>query len=213
VCRFHGGAAKHVKAAARTRLENAADRMARQLLGIALTADSEAVMLAAVKDALDRAGLKAPSEVVLSQSDPKPYEQVFGEIGTGTRAESRATRGVTESDTEPLGYDFVAGKTAADGHRETLGSEFQAEAGGWGSVDGHLSSPASAFAADTASGEDAPSHWPHAPAGQATGAADGRHRGNQGATRHIQGDDALAVAAQLVRQKAIESPHKKYRRP
>src|SRR5689334_1145048 len=57
VCRFHGGAARHVKAAARARLENAADLMAKQLLGIALTAEGEAVKLAAIRDALDRAGL------------------------------------------------------------------------------------------------------------------------------------------------------------
>ncbi|WP_156661581.1 hypothetical protein, partial [Mycobacterium sp. 852002-51163_SCH5372311] len=81
VCRFHGGAAKHVKRAARARLENAADLMAKQLLGIALTADSEAVKLAAIRDALDRGGLKAPSEVVLSQGETKPYETVFDSIG------------------------------------------------------------------------------------------------------------------------------------
>lgn len=213
VCRFHGGATKHVKAAARARLENAADRMARQLLGIALTADSEAVMLAAVKDALDRAGLKAPSEVVLSQSDPKPYEQIFDDIGTGTRADSRAARGVAESDSAPLGYEVSAGKANAAGHRETLGSDFQAEAGGWGNDDGTLSSPASAFAADTPPGDGTPSHWPHTPAGQGTRAADGGHRGNQPTTRHVVGDDALAIAGQLARQRAIESPHKKYPRP
>ena len=67
VCRYHGGAAPQIKQAARTRLENAADLMAKQLLGIALTADSDGVKLAAIRDALDRAGLKAPSEVVLSQ--------------------------------------------------------------------------------------------------------------------------------------------------
>lgn len=81
VCRYHGGAAKHVKAAARARLENAADLMAKELLKIALTADSEGVALAAVKDALDRAGLKAPAEVVLSQGETKPYETVFDSIG------------------------------------------------------------------------------------------------------------------------------------
>jgi hypothetical protein len=62
--------------------------MAKQLLGIALTADSEAVMLAAVRDALDRAGLKAPSEVVLSQGEPKPYELIFEGIGGTPSGES-----------------------------------------------------------------------------------------------------------------------------
>lgn len=221
VCATHGANAPQVKRAARQRLEEAADRMAAHLLGLAENASSEAIQLGATNSALDRAGLKAPSEVLLSQSDPKPYEQVFEEIGTSTRAESRATRGVTKSDSEPSGYDVVAGKGTADGHRETLGSGFQAEAGGWGSADGNLSSPASAFAADSAPGGDALSHWPHAPAGQATGSTDGGHGGNQAAsgvtreppTRHVVGDDALAIAAQLARQRAIESPHRKYRRP
>lgn len=93
VCRFHGGAAKQIKRAARVRIENAADRMAKQLLGIALSADSEAVMLAAVKDALDRAGLKPTSEIVLSPGESKPYEEVFDSIAGGSRAESHRARG------------------------------------------------------------------------------------------------------------------------
>ncbi|QLL06669.1 hypothetical protein [Mycobacterium vicinigordonae] len=80
VCRFHGGAAKHVKRAARARLENAADRMAKELLGMAIDPDiSSAVKLAGIRDALDRAGLKAPNEVVLSQGTA-PYEEIFDSI-------------------------------------------------------------------------------------------------------------------------------------
>lgn len=80
VCRFHGGAAKHVKMAARARLENAADRMAQELLGMAIDPDiSSAVKLSAIRDALDRAGLKAPNEVVLSQGTA-PYEEIFDSI-------------------------------------------------------------------------------------------------------------------------------------
>ena len=88
VCRFHGGAAKHVKAAARARLENAADLMARNLLGLATDAESETVKLGATNSALDRAGLKPPAEVVLSQGNTKPYQEVFDEISAGSRAES-----------------------------------------------------------------------------------------------------------------------------
>jgi hypothetical protein len=93
VCRFHGGAAKHVRAAARARLENAADRMARELLGIALSADSESVRLQAIRDSLDRAGLRPPTEVVLSPGNSAPYEEIFDDIAGGSREASRAARG------------------------------------------------------------------------------------------------------------------------
>lgn len=98
VCRAHGGAAGHVKRKARQRLEEASDRMARQLLGIAESAESETVRLAAIKDALDRAGLKAPTTVDVSVG-PKPYETVLGSVvglSGGSRAESRAARGQTD---------------------------------------------------------------------------------------------------------------------
>ena len=94
VCRVHGGAAKHVKAAARARLENAADLMAKELLGIAIDPDvAPAVKLAAIKDALDRSGLKAPSEVVVSAATTTGFDEVFTDVFTGTREESRRMRG------------------------------------------------------------------------------------------------------------------------
>ena len=94
VCRYHGGASKHVKAAARARLENAADRMAKELLGMAIDPDvSDSVKLAAIRDALDRSGLKAPNEVALSQGDSKPYDEIFDSIVAGPRDESRRARG------------------------------------------------------------------------------------------------------------------------
>jgi hypothetical protein len=96
VCRYHGGAARHVKAAAKARIENAADLMAKNLLQLALGAESEQVNLAATNSALDRAGLKAPAEVVLSQGDSKPYEEIFEDIAGNTRAESRRARGIVD---------------------------------------------------------------------------------------------------------------------
>lgn len=94
VCRVHGGAAKHVKAAARARLENAADLMAKELLGIAIDPDvAPAVKLAAIKDALDRSGLKAPNEVVVSASATTGFDEVFTDVFTGSREESRRMRG------------------------------------------------------------------------------------------------------------------------
>ena len=116
VCRVHGGAAPQVVAKARERLALAADRMARELLGIAISAESEAVKLAAVKDALDRAGLGAKTEVELST---KPYEDIMADI-TGiaiiTRAESRARRGLPDEPAlaEPA-YEIVDAELVDDG--------------------------------------------------------------------------------------------------
>jgi hypothetical protein len=88
VCRVHGGAARQCVNAARVRLQNAADKMARELLGIATdTTVPEGVRLAAVKDALDRAGLKPVTAVDLEVST-KPWESVFegiSEIVSGQR--------------------------------------------------------------------------------------------------------------------------------
>ena len=94
-------------AKARERLALAADRMARELLGIATGAESEAVKLAAVKDALDRAGLGAKTEVAL---ELKPWEDIWTTwpgVATITRAESRARRGLpddTPAPAEPAGH-------------------------------------------------------------------------------------------------------------
>ena len=94
VCRYHGGAAEHVKRAARARIENATDLVAKELIVIALSGDSDATRVTAIKDLLDRGGLKAPSEVVLSPGNRAPYEDVFDDISGGSRADSRARRGL-----------------------------------------------------------------------------------------------------------------------
>lgn len=80
VCDYHGAKAPQVKAKARQRLEEAADGMAKALLGIALTAQSESVKLAAIKDALDRAGLGAGQALGLAAKVPQPWEEVLCEV-------------------------------------------------------------------------------------------------------------------------------------
>lgn len=85
VCDHHG-ANRSVRAKARQRLEDAADRMARELLGIATDKSaSESVRLTAIRDALDRAGLRPPTEIAVS-AGTKPYEQIFDSIYHGPRA-------------------------------------------------------------------------------------------------------------------------------
>ncbi|WP_412475542.1 hypothetical protein ACK8HH_03630 [Gordonia sp. LUNF6] len=102
VCRVHGGASGHVRRAARARLEMAADRMAKELLKIAVSDEApDHVKLAAIKDALDRAGLSAKTAVEVSV-DPKPFEGILEAVMSGgSRAESRARRGDTAKDRAP----------------------------------------------------------------------------------------------------------------
>lgn len=113
VCRSHGGAAPQVKRKALQRIQEAADTVARELLVLATGAESEAVKLNAIRDALDRAGLGAKSEVTV---EVKPYEQLINDI-TGvaniSRAEHRALHGrpiidaalVAPLDVEVVGAD------------------------------------------------------------------------------------------------------------
>lgn len=99
VCATHGGRSPQVKAKARVRLEMAADRMAKELLKIAVSDDApDNVKLAAIKDALDRAGLTSKTAVEVSV-DPKPFEQLLSGIAGvsgGSRAASRAARGIED---------------------------------------------------------------------------------------------------------------------
>lgn len=82
VCGTHGGRAPQSKRAARRRIEEAQDRMAEELLGIATSAESEAVRLAAIKDALDRGGTTGKTSVEM-EVGVRPFEQIFTGIDRG----------------------------------------------------------------------------------------------------------------------------------
>ena len=102
VCPMHGGRSPHVKRKARQRLEEASDRMARELLGMATNPNtSEPVRLNAIRDALSRAGISERTAVEVEVGLAKPYEQILSAIEGGSRAEYRRNRGIPD-DTPPL---------------------------------------------------------------------------------------------------------------
>jgi hypothetical protein len=200
VCRYHGGSAKHVKEAARIRLEHAADLMAKQLLEIALAGDTDTVKLAAIRDALDRAGLKAPSEVILSQGEPKPYEVIFDRIGGTPPDESvSATSGYDQAG---LGQGVADAETACAPTQPHPGDQTQptdqAEPREYGDyMDSSGWSEGSEYSRDESPRQRRPRERD-------------RERQPQPGGQHITGGDAIRVASAM---KAIESPHKGYRRP
>ena len=99
VCDWHGAKAPQVKAKARQRIEEAADRMAKQLLRMATDEKvSDTVKLAAIRDALDRGGLAAPKQAAVEVSvRQQPWEELVADgMAFSTRAESRAARGIPD---------------------------------------------------------------------------------------------------------------------
>jgi hypothetical protein len=104
VCDFHGAKAPQVKRKARERLEEAADRLARELLRMATDpAVPESVRLSAIKDALDRGGVSAKTAVEVEVGLPKPWELIMDgvtEVVAGSRDEFRRSHG-TSGEFEP----------------------------------------------------------------------------------------------------------------
>jgi len=65
VCASHGGAAGHVREAARRRLEELVLPAIATLRRLVANAETDAVALQAAKDVLDRAGLKAADKLAV----------------------------------------------------------------------------------------------------------------------------------------------------
>lgn len=186
VCRTHGGATKRVKEAARIRVENASNRLMGKLIEFAFDDTKPPdVQLKAIQNSLDRAGLKPPAEVVLAQGEAKPYETVFDSIGGNP--------------SEPLVYDGSAGQVA---------------------------SPAPAYGDTGYSGlqsvaeENCEPSSDSEPLRQARPREFDREKRQQPRERHITGEAAIRLANEANRQHgvfdeqlALESPHKRYRRP
>ncbi|WP_310779159.1 hypothetical protein [Mycobacterium sp. Z3061] len=102
VCATHGGRAKQVREKAQRRLSEAADRMAKALLGMATDANvSETVRLAAIRDALSRAGVTEKQAIEVEVGPSKPYEAILERLASGgSRAEWRRSQGFPD-DTPP----------------------------------------------------------------------------------------------------------------
>ena len=86
-----------MKPKARQRIEEAADRMACELLKMATDDNvADSVKLAAIRDALDRAGLAARTAVEVEVGPPKPYEAILERIEAGSRTDYRRSRGIPD---------------------------------------------------------------------------------------------------------------------
>ncbi len=71
--------------------------MACELLKMATDDNvADSVKLAAIRDALDRAGLAAKTAVELEVGPPKPYEVILETIEAGSRAEYRRSQGIAD---------------------------------------------------------------------------------------------------------------------
>jgi len=118
VCSKHGGRAPHIKQAAKRRLEEAADRAAAALLGMAFADDTpHAVKLSALKDALDRAGL-SPQQAMQITHELKPYEVTLGKLHRGPRPGTGGEGGDSDPDD-----DIVDAEIVEDGYVEDDGPE------------------------------------------------------------------------------------------
>lgn len=138
VCPSHGGRAAQVRRKARQRLEEATDRMAKELLRMAVDPGvSDAVKLRAITEALDRGNLSAKTEIEVSA---KPFEQIAESaamtLEITSRAEFRRAQG-TEDD-ESDADDPLAGLHAADVAKVTADESRRRDAIRYGASDSNV---------------------------------------------------------------------------
>ncbi|WP_084459275.1 hypothetical protein [Mycolicibacterium houstonense] len=194
VCKTHGGAAKQVAEKARVRVQNASNRLMGKLIEFAFDDTKPPdTQLRAIRDSLDRAGLRPPAEVVLSQGEQKPYEELFEGISTVSRTESRRARDVSDPESYPPASKLTEERSSSSGYAL------------------NVSRPeADEQQPDTPPAMAAQSYAQSAPPRRTGPRQFDRERDAQ---PPVTGADALRIAGQLARQKAIESPHKRYPRP
>ncbi|MDR3658504.1 MAG: hypothetical protein P4L48_23520 [Mycobacterium sp.] len=186
VCRTHGGATKHVRDRARVRVQNASDRLVSKLIEFAFDDTKPPdTQLRAIRDALDRAGMQPTTTVEIGIA--KPYETVFDSIGGIPPRESSSVASEYDS----------AGLDSAPPAMVDLGyAPAESDSAKWS--------------------EDSESFGDGSPRQPQPRERD-RERVPQPRERHITGEAALRLANQANlasgAMKAIESPHKGYRRP
>lgn len=91
VCYHHGGAAPQVRAKAKRRLEQASDALVQRLLQFAMDGGvDDNVALRAIRDALDRAGLMAKTEIAVEVK--APWEELLGDVAQITKAQHEAMK-------------------------------------------------------------------------------------------------------------------------
>jgi hypothetical protein len=214
-CRTHGGATERVKSKARIRVENASNRLMGKLIEFAFDDTKPPdVQLRAIRDSLDRSGLKPPAEVILSQGEAKPsYEAVFDVIG------GSAGDYPDESSSPSFSSAHSAPPNGATDHREEwdqarardLGRE-QAEADYLANLQTRHGDSTYSTAGPASSHAD--------PSSSARRRDSDRDSVHQAGGRHITGEAAMR-AANMVNQmnqdqpppmRQLESPHKRYPR-
>lgn len=238
VCRAHGGAAKHVKQAARARLDNAADVMVKRLLQLAQIAD-DPVALRAVDSALDRTLGKPVQAIAVGPAEPKPWEEVYEGITTMSRDESRRARGLPDASDNLAGVDSAhlhassqegtecqscnpptqSDSPGPDDHGDTRARRESFDPTAYPNDDDYLGDPAAPAQHEASYSPDSPMHRSRPREFDRDRQSESRRQARS-PLPHITGDVAMRIANETNRaigalppMPELESPHKRYPRP